>query len=110
MKKKISGNRYSFLIKLVNSEKESFFQIMCLYKKESLKSTITNLNFIISELISPVLKTSDIDCILSLNKIKAEKLFFKSVSSFKNQSWIAELEKSLDEDRTLGGWNSNFEF
>jgi hypothetical protein len=110
MKKKISGNRYSFLIEFVNSGKEYIFQILCLYKEENTKSTITNLNFIISELIIPILKTSDIDSIVSLNRIKGNKLFIKSISSFKNKSWIAALEKSLDEDRTLGGWNSNYEF
>lgn len=108
MKKEILGNRYRFLIELVNNKKENFFQILCLYKEENLKSTITNLNFIISELIFPVLKTSDIDSIISINKIEGEKLFIKSISTFKNQSWITELEKSLDEDREIGGWNSNF--
>ena len=110
MKKKISGNRYSFLVEFVNRGKEYIFQILCLYKRENVKSTITNLNFIISELIYPILKISDIDSIVFLNRVEGEKLFIKSITSFKNKSWITALEKSLDEDRILGGWNSNFEF
>ncbi len=108
MRKKIVSNRYSFLIELANGEKENFFQILCLCKKENSKSAITNLNFIISELLSPTINNTDIDSILRINIIEGAKLFERAVTSFKNKSWVTALEKSLDEDRTLGGWNSSF--
>ena len=108
MKKKFSGNRYKYSIEFVNNENEYYFQILCLYKKWNLKSTITNLNFIISELISPILGISDITNILSLKKIEAKKLISLSKLSFNNRAWVVALENSLDEDRALGGWNSDF--
>jgi hypothetical protein len=110
MRNKISGIRYKFIVEIEKNNNNFFFQILSLYKREHLKSTITNLNFIISELIFPIIKTSDIDTIIFLNEIEGNKLFQESISVFKNKSWIKALEKSLDEDRTIGGWNSNFKF
>ena len=108
MKAKIFGDRYNFLIKFVKYGKKYSFEILCVYKKTNQKSMITNLNFIISELIFPVIKNSDIDTTILLNKMKGIVLFQKSISIFKDKSWIKLLEKKLDEDRNIGGWNSNF--
>lgn len=109
MKTKIFGDGYKFLIELEKYGKKYSFEILSLYKKTNQKSAITNLNFIISELVYPIIKNSDIDSTIFLDEIKGVELFQKSVSTFKDKSWIKMLEKELDEDRNIDGWNSNFE-
>ncbi len=108
MKKKIPGNRYDFIVKLQKIEKIHLFEILSVCKKDNKKSTITNLNFLISELIAPILNTNDIHSTLCVNKQQAEMLFSKSLNLFNDKILIKYLEKHLDVDRGYGGWNSNF--
>ena len=110
MRKRVEGNRYNFIIELEKYGRRNSFHILSLFKENGQKSTITNVNYIISELIFPVLKSSDIDSIVFLNKKQGEKLFMETVSAFNDKLWIKELENHLDEDRGIGGWNSNFKF
>lgn len=107
---KIFGMRYDFEINLHECSKEYSFEILSHYKTTNQKSVITNLNFIISELIYPLMKTTDIDSTIFLNKQKGIKLFKKSFISFHDINWIKLLEEKLDEDRQFGGWNADFEF
>ncbi len=109
MRTKIFSNRYEFLIELQQYNDEYYFEIFSLYKVTNQKSIVTNLNFIMSELVFPVLETTDIDTTISLNRTRGIKLFQESVLSFRNKYWIKLLEEKLDEDRNYGGWNSNFE-
>lgn len=110
MEKRVGGKRYNFIIELEMYGRTNSFQILSLFKEKGEKSTITNINYIISELIFPVLKSRDIDSIVFLNKKQGEKLFKGTVSAFNDKLWIKELENHLDEDRSVGGWNSNFKF
>lgn len=108
MKAKIFGYRYKFIVVLEKNDNNYSFEILSSYNRTQQDSTITNVNFIISELIYEIIQTNDIDTTINLNKIDGIKLFRKSIASFKVKSWIKSLEKALDEDRNLGGWNSNF--
>lgn len=109
MKANIFGDRYNFLIEFEKYGKKYSFEILCVHNQTNQKSVITNLNFIISELVFPVLKNSDTDTTILLNEMKGVALFRKSISIFKDKLWIKLLENKLDEDRNIGGWNSNFE-
>lgn len=114
MKEKIVGRRYDFVIELEKNGNSNCFRILSMYKKEKQKSAITNLNFIISELICPVLEIDDeldnIDVDLVLNYKQGKKLFLDTVSAFRDEAWFGKLEIYLDEDKSLGGWNANFSF
>jgi len=110
MREKFFGNEYDFIIELEKYDNVWFFQILSLYKKEGLKSIITNLNFLISELIFPVLHTTDLETEIKVKEKQGKRLFKQCYSVFKDESWIKSLEKSLDEDRLIGGWNANFIF
>ena len=110
MKEKFLGNQYDFIIELEKYGRTNCFHILSLYKKENIKSTITNLNFIISELVCPLLNTSEIESDIFLSQKLGKKLFSESVNAFSNKSWLKELENNLDKDRILGGWNANFQF
>jgi hypothetical protein len=80
------------------------------------KSAITNVNFIISELIEPVLSPDgedldiDYETTLIVTGLEGESLFAASVEAFSDANWVERLEACLDEDRHEGGWNSNLEF
>lgn len=54
MKAIISGDRYKFLVILENYNGKYAFEILSIYKNTNQKSTITNLNFIISDHYCPV--------------------------------------------------------
>jgi len=111
MREKILGNRYDFILKLEKAEDEYCFEILSLYKKGERKSAITNVNFIISELVEPILNIELEDSFLfPRSKKKAEKLFSRSLSLFRDKLWVEDLEEHLDDDRSCGGWNSNFKF
>ena len=56
MKEQIAGNNYDYIIEIEDGEGEYNFEIKSLYKVGGSKSGIVNLNFIISELIKPILK------------------------------------------------------
>lgn len=110
MRAKIFGNRYEFIIELGRFDNAFSFEILSLFKATGQKSIITNLNLIISELVFPLLETTDVDTTVILNKQQGTKLFNTSKSFFKNKYWIKLLEENLDEDRNIGGWNSDFKF
>jgi len=90
--------------------KPSYFEIMAIHKYSEKKSTITNLNFIISELGG---LTSGKDekyetTWIILNKKRARYLWNENQKMFNNDGFICYLEKKCDEDRFIGGWNSEF--
>ncbi|HSW53453.1 MAG TPA: hypothetical protein VLH59_00065, partial [Ignavibacteriaceae bacterium] len=95
MKTKILGYRYKFIVELEKKDNNYSFEILSSYNSTQQNSTITNVNFIISELIYDITQTTDIDTTLYINKIDGVKLFRKSVSFFNDKSWIKSLEKAL---------------
>ncbi|MEK6616739.1 MAG: hypothetical protein AABZ32_11640 [Bacteroidota bacterium] len=111
MQEKITSKNYSYIIKLTNEGKRSCFEILCQDKVLKRKSSITNLNFILSNIISLEIDDSKVeDSWITTSKKKAEKLFVIAMECFENKYWIEKLEHELDEDISLGGWNSNFIF
>lgn len=111
MKEKITGNDYSYIVKLNNEGKGSCFEILCQHKKSKRKSNICNLNFILSNIISPVIDYSKVeDSWITTSKKKVEKLFTIAMECFENKHWIEKLEDALDEDRICGEWEANFSF
>jgi len=110
MEERVFGNRYDFIIKLEKCGKSYCFCILSLFKSEKRKSAITNLNFIISEIIDPILKKDLEESDLFIAKKQGQKLFDESVKLFRDKAWLYMLENELDEDRDLGGWNSSFDF
>jgi hypothetical protein len=105
------GNRYDYIIVLTKIEKEYIFEILASYKKDKTKSTITNLNYILGELVESIIDKEPIDSwIVLLDKKKANKLFNKSVGFFHDKLFIHSLELHLDEDRDSGEWEAEFEY
>jgi len=98
MKQSIEGNRYDYVIKY--SKKKSFV-IYATRKKDGRKSAITNLNTIIGEVISPILKTTDIEHsdLYIKNEEKGRKLYKFAIKTLTDKHWVSKyLESDLDED------------
>lgn len=109
MKKNITSTNYSFIIKLTDEGKRSCFEILCQHNKSTQKARITNLNFILSNIISQVMDDSKVeDSWVTTSKKRAKKLFSIAKECFEDKYWIEMLEYKLDEDRMCGEWEANF--
>jgi len=104
------GQKYEYLIDA--DFRNSFFEIHSKHIKTNVVSTITNLNFILSEFESYYNQYDKVDettwVIKDFNNL--EKLWEKTNETFENDDFIIYLEKQLDIDRLYGGWNSEFSF
>ncbi len=108
--KKIIGKKYEYLVEIDNST--GYFEIISKHIETKQTSTITNLNFLISELSSCYDQNDEIDETTWIIKDngrlkKLKQLVFKN---FKNNSFLLYLEQQLDIDRNIGGWNSEYSF
>src|SRR5437867_2856454 len=105
MQEKITGNNYSYIIKLFDEGRKSCFEILCKHKKSNRKSGIANLNFILSNIISLVVDEEEVgDSSVEVSKTQGRKLFDTALSCFKDKSWLQYLESELDTDRMCGEW------
>jgi hypothetical protein len=103
MNQQIKGYRYNYSIRLTDTD---YFEIIAIRKQNKRYSTITNFNTIISEIIEPVLKIYNIeDTIIKVDKQIGKKLFDLAFNTLNDKQWIKYLEKKLDEDFEMGGWN-----
>jgi hypothetical protein len=109
-KEYFTGNRYNFQVQIRKLKSDFLFEINSQHIESKQKSTITNLNFLVSELIQPILEVNIDETTILLDKNQGKRLFKKTISVFKNKSWILLLEENLDEDRNIGGWNASFNF
>ena len=94
----IEGNRYDYTIKYLDN---GVFEVSTIRKKDGRKSSITNLNMIIGEIIEPVLNTNNIeDSHLEIKeRAIGEKLYKRAVRIFSDKQWISKyLECQLDDD------------
>ncbi|MDR0303770.1 MAG: hypothetical protein LBH98_03240 [Chitinispirillales bacterium] len=95
MKKQISGKRYDYIIEL----SEGYFEVIAIRKQDKRRSAITNVNYIIGEIIEPILKTRDIpDTIIKVNKKDGLNLFSSAVDALNDEIWGRYLENQLYED------------
>ncbi|MCK4311809.1 MAG: hypothetical protein KAW88_03635 [Candidatus Cloacimonetes bacterium] len=110
MKKKHIGLRYEYQIEV--DFKINSFEIHSKHIEAGAVSTITNLNYILSEFASFCKRNDRIDdttwIIKNLDTL--EKLWKRTNESFEDVDFILSLEKELDIDRYYGGWNSGYTF
>lgn len=111
MKQKITGKDYLHSIESIRDGRYYCFQIRSEHKKSKRSANITNLNFILSNIVSQVMDDSKVeDSWIDTSKQKADNLFAIAQDCFENKKWIIYLEQELDEDRECGEWESNFQF
>lgn len=98
IERKIDGNRYKFIVKLINDD---YFEVVAVRKQDNKRSSVTNLNTIIGEIIYPVLGVADMqDAFVNVDNVRVgRKLFDFAVKSISNTYWVSNhLENDLDED------------
>ena len=108
--KKIIGKKYEYLIETDNSI--GCFEIISKHIETNRVSTITNLNFLISELSSCYDQNDEIDettWIIKDNR-RLKRLKKLVYNNFNDPSFLVYLEQQLDIDRNIGGWNSEYSF
>lgn len=105
MKKIIITEKHMFNIELKECSDKSCFEIVATDLSNNTKSTITNLNFIISEIIEPILNLDDYDSTLFINHGIGKELFLSSTNSFSDKGWVKLLELKLQEDKEEGKWS-----
>ncbi len=117
MKQKFEGIRYDYIIELDHGDDESHFEIKSMHKPDGCKSCITNVNYVLSEFVLPILNPNDLDeyevdfeSTIVASHAEGEALFQNAVSFFQAKTGLEWLEKELDNDKNLGGWNAEFEF
>jgi len=105
--KTFSGNRYD--VAIITDAKNGHFELSALHKNSGRRSSVTNLNIIISEILEPVLKIEGEDVETSIrvsNHTKHGRLVKKAMRCLEDKHWVINyLEKAFDEDKKLGGWN-----
>jgi methyltransferase-like protein len=104
---KFIGNRYN--LTLIYDPADGYFEIVTTYREDQCKSSVTNLNKILSEVFDNVLTSEEIMAISDSwlhveNKKKFEKLVKKARKYL--QEVDSHLEDALDVDMKEGGWNS----
>ncbi len=115
MKSFFHGKKYAFQAEICLKD-ISHFTIYGKHLETSAVSPITNVNCIISSFSSILVdenETSNISWESTWeikNHILAEKLWQKVIKFFQEDDFICYLEYELDDDRSLGGWNSAYKF
>lgn len=110
MKINYDGNRYNYQVEI--NQNYRTFEVHSKHLFSNNYSTITNLNFIISELSNSLSEKDFIEestwKVESINKLDILKEKIEII--FNDQKSIVFLESQLDQDRLLGGWNTDIRF
>jgi hypothetical protein len=105
MKKSIKTQLYNFTITLIASKSYSYFEINAFCNLEKAKSCITNLNFIISELIEPIVVFEDYETTVDVDKNIGIVIYNKALELFSDADWLNCLFVHLEDDRDAGQWS-----
>ena len=115
MKEFFQGERYAFQLEFYPNTTSSF-SIHAKYLKNNSVSTITNVNWIISEFGSTLVdedEVCDIDWESDWyieDRALAENLWQEAKKEFNDIVFIRCLEYELDDDRSCGEWESGYTF
>jgi hypothetical protein len=105
MKITIKTQPYIFLIFLNEKKDNCTFEIIAYCNIEKTKSSITNLNFIISQLILSIIEFEDYESTIKVNKSIGYKIYEEALILFNDNEWINRLFLELQDDRDAGEWS-----
>ena len=81
-----------------------YFEIIANCITDKTKSSITNLNFIVSESLEPIIWIDDYETTIMVSKKIGKEIYDKSIELFNNLEWLNQLEIELEQDRSAGEW------
>ena len=105
MKSIIKTNSYNFSIILQKTKNDYIFEIVAICKIDKVKSNITNLNFIISELLEQFVSFENYENTIFVDKKTGGQVYYKAIKLFNDSKWIEMLIIELDDDRDAGEWS-----
>jgi hypothetical protein len=100
----IETDRHTHSIILDANDSLCAFEIIARDKLNNTKSTITNINWILSELITPIIQLENYETTIYASKEVFSNLYSNAVDSFRDKEWITYLEKELEKDKKNGEW------
>ncbi len=106
MKLIVNTMLYSFSINLERINNMCLFEIIAINNSNNTKSSITNLNFIISELLGPIISFEDYESSIQINTNIGNKIYNKSVELFNDSNWLLCLFNALEDDIEAGAWSN----
>ena len=101
----IKSSLYNFSLNLHKNKDNFSFEIVAFCNTDKTKSSITNLNFIISELIEPIIAFEDYETTLITDRDFGNKVYSEAVKLFNNSKWLNYLFDALEDDRIAGEWS-----
>ncbi|OFY94013.1 MAG: hypothetical protein A3K10_18050 [Bacteroidetes bacterium RIFCSPLOWO2_12_FULL_31_6] len=104
MKSIIKTKPFNFSINLIEIENYCSFEIIAVSNNNKTKSSITNLNFIISELIEPIIAFENYESTIQINKNIGNGIYNNSIKLFNDSEWLNYLFNVLEDDITAGEW------
>lgn len=104
MKFTVNTKPYNFSINLREIKNKCSFEIIAIDNNNKTKSTITNLNFIISELIQPIISFKDYESTIQINKNIGNEIYNTSIKLFNDAEWLHYLFNALEDDINAGKW------
>lgn len=111
MKTKIFGRKYIYSIEY-SQNKNYYYEIWAFYKKTGQVSCITNLNYILSSystIFNDINKYYETTWEFK-DEYEVITIYTYAIKLFNCKDFIKILEYELDEDRNIGGWNSEYRF
>lgn len=105
MKTIIKTKLYDFSIYLHEIENNSTFEIIAFCNSDKTKSSITNLNFIISELLQPITTIEDYESTIEIDKNIGNDIYNEAVMLFNDTDWLNYLFIKLEDDKNAGEWS-----
>ena len=99
MKKIITTKSHFFSVILKENKTDSCFEIVANCIADKIKSSITNLNFIVSELVQPLIQIEDYESWIIINKQIGKQLYKDEIELFNDIEWLNYLELNLKDDK-----------
>jgi len=99
------GDKYDMT--LIYDPKEGYMEIVATHKESGRKSSVTNLNYILSTVFGDEVMDMEDPWLHVKNKRKFNKFVAAAKRAFHQAD--PDLEDALDEDMAEGGWNSGEE-
>ncbi len=108
--KKYTGERFDYCLEV--DFKFRCLDIYSIHIQTDTVSTITNLNYILSEHADLYSKNDEVEETTWIinSSIRLKRLWKIMDDNFADTEFIQALEKELDIDRTYSGWNSEYKF
>lgn len=104
MKKIIKTKLHIFTIHRIEDEATSSFEIVAKCIADKTKSSITNMNFILSYLVVPFFELQQYETTIEVDNETCKIIYANSIALFNDIEWLNLLEIAIEDDKNAGEW------